>query len=511
MNTRSATNNEPQTGNHSSDEILDQLAQDIQSTLNFVRSSRRPAVQDCIIRSVNPLLRRVNEAAYRPLFVIIGPLRCYNSLLENMELQKRIYLASFLQRSGNAASVNEFCRLIKASAPEIRSRYEETYYRKCDFQSHEIQQNIQPSDDNLRWFIDMVLADAAFIIELLLRVYNKEERPISEIDFVFDSPGKIHDIRRDLFLAHNQLPLFILKQIYERAFSNTPGYPPFIQLCCNFFHQYFNQNISVHDLFQPNQSHVDFRAKLEGAKHFTDLLRTLQLQHSFDSPNRKSKSFCCNPKFKWIKVCVGSIWSLLFLSCQKTEDNSELESGRVQGKYLYSATLLREAGVKFRESSSRCLLDIKFNKNNGELKIPSLKVDYSTEPFFRNIMGWEQIYYPEETYICDYIFLMEYLIKSTEDVDLLVRKRIIINQLGSHAALVTLFNDLCKHIPQAENNRYSETFRALNAYNAVRHHGWIAKLRLFYFKSLWTSVATLAATVLLLLTLTQTICAIIAL
>ncbi|GMJ02867.1 hypothetical protein like AT2G28580 [Hibiscus trionum] len=322
----------------------------------------------------------------------------------------------------------------------------------------------------------------------------------------------MHDIRRDLFLAHNQLPLSILKQIYERAFAKNPDHPSFVHLSCNFFHHYFNQNISVHDLFQQNQSHVDFRTKLEGAKHFTDLLRTLQLQHSFESPSSNNKSFCCKPEFNWIKVCVASIWSsLYFSSCQKTEDNPELESGRVQGKYLYSATLLRAAGVKFRESSSRCLLDIKFNKNNGVLEIPSLKVDYSTEPFFRNIMGWEQSYYPEETQVCDYVFLMEYLIKSTEDVDLLVKKRIIINQLGSHAALVTLFNDLCKHIPQAENNRYSKTFRDLNAYNAVRHHGWTAKLRLHYFSSLWRSVATLAATALLLLTLTQTICAIISL
>ncbi|KAK8602699.1 hypothetical protein V6N13_084904 [Hibiscus sabdariffa] len=63
----------------------------------------------------------------------------------------------------------------------------------------------------------------------------------------------------------------------------------------------------------------------------------------------------------------------------------------------------------------------------------------------------------------------------------------------------------------AENNRYSETFRDLNAYNAVRYHGWIAKLRLLYFKSLWTSVGTVVAILLLLLTLTQTIRSIIAL
>ncbi|XP_039047472.1 UPF0481 protein At3g47200-like [Hibiscus syriacus] len=496
-------NHEPGTENNTSDENLDHLAKDIESTLKFVKSSKRPAVQHCIIRSVNPLLRRVNEAAYRPLFVIIGPLRCYTSLLEPMELQKRIYLASFLQRPGVGASLNEFCKLITASAPEIRSRYEETYYRRCDFKAHQIQQNIPPSDDNLQWFIEMVLADAAFIIELFLRIYHKEGQPESEIDFVFDSPGKIYDIRRDLFLAHNQLPLFVLKQIYDLAFGNNPDHhPSFIHLSCNFFYQYFNQNISIHDLFQPNQPHVDFIAKLEGAKHFTDLLRTLQLQHSFQNPGSNSKSFSCKPMFK----C-----SSLFPSGQKTEENSDLESGRVQGKYLYSATLLREAGVKFRVSSSRCLLDIKFNKTNGELSIPPLKLDESTEPFFRNIMGWEQSYYPEETHVCDYVFLMEYLIKSSDDVDLLVRKRIIINQLGSHTAVVTLFNDLCKHIPPTENNRYSETFRDLNAYNSVRRHGWMAKLRLLYFSSLWKSVATLAATALLLLTLTQTICALISL
>ncbi|KAE8661276.1 Detected protein of unknown function [Hibiscus syriacus] len=292
-------NHEPGTENNTSDENLDHLAKDIESTLKFVKSSKRPAVQHCIIRSVNPLLRRVNEAAYRPLFVIIGPLRCYTSLLEPMELQKRIYLASFLQRPGVGASLNEFCKLITASAPEIRSRYEETYYRRCDFKAHQIQQNIPPSDDNLQWFIEMVLADAAFIIELFLRIYHKEGQPESEIDFVFDSPGKIYDIRRDLFLAHNQLPLFVLKQIYDLAFGNNPDHhPSFIHLSCNFFYQYFNQNISIHDLFQPNQPHVDFIAKLEGAKHFTDLLRTLQLQHSFQNPGSNSKSFSCKPMFK---------------------------------------------------------------------------------------------------------------------------------------------------------------------------------------------------------------------
>ena len=106
---------------------------------------------------------------------------------------------------------------------------------------------------------------------------------------------------------------------------------------------------------------------------------------------------------------------------------------------------------------------------------------------------------------------MEYLIKSVEDVDLVIRRRIIINQLSSNTTVVTLFNNVCKRITSVENNRYSSIFRELNAYNAVRHHSWIAILRLNYFSTLWRGVATIAAVVLLVLTLIQTICALISL
>ncbi|XVF18346.1 hypothetical protein REPUB_Repub11eG0013800 [Reevesia pubescens] len=108
-------------------------------------------------------------------------------------------------------------------------------------------------------------------------------------------------------------------------------------------------------------------------------------------------------------------------------------------------------------------------------------------------------------------FHMEYLIKSTEDMDLLVRKRIIINQLGSNTTVVTLFNNFCKHITRVEKNSYFDIFRKLNAYNAVHRHSWIAILKLQYFSTLWTGVATIATVILLVLTLIQTIIAVISL
>ncbi|XVF18348.1 hypothetical protein REPUB_Repub11eG0014000 [Reevesia pubescens] len=491
-----ATNREAEIENDSSGEnLLNDLARQIQSNFDIVQQySQRPLEQDRIISCVEPLLREVNAAAYRPNFVIIGPLRPYDTILEQTEMRKRMHLASFLKRAEKKASLKDFCKLIKDSADQIRGCYEETFVRTWDFLSHKIQQNRPESDGSPELFIEMVLVDASFIIELFLRAYDNEGRHENDI------------FRRDLFLAHNQLPFFILKDIYKRAFNGNPDYPSFLHLTCHFFNLYYNQNISIGDIISPNNRHGEYRAKLKGAKHFTDLLRTLQLPYSFPKDSSKGKSFCS----KWIKnkvvYFIDLIRSSLLPSSSKKPEES-LESG----EYLYSAVLLREAGVRFKVSKSRCLLDIEFNPKNGELKIPPLRMDESTESFFRNLMAWEKCYYPHDTYICDYIFLMEYLIKSTEDVDLLVRKRIIINQLGSNAAVVTLFNNFCKHITRVEKNSYSDIFQKLNAYNAVRRHSWIAILKLQYFSTLWKGVATIAAVILLVLTLIQTIIAVISL
>ncbi|OMP06683.1 hypothetical protein COLO4_07978 [Corchorus olitorius] len=479
--------------NYSEEDLLKDFAEGIQSKFKIVKYyTQRPLKQDQIICCVDPLLREVNAAAYRPNFVIIGPLRCYDLILEKAEMQKRLYLNSFLQRAEKKANLNDFFKLIKDSASRIHGCYEEAYCRSWDFLNHIVQQNIPVSNTSLGLFIEMVLVDASFIIELFLRAHNKKESGGSD-EFVFEGPGKMQDIRRDLFLAHNQLPFFILKDLYELAFSGNPEYPSFLRLTCNFFSPYYNQNESIQHI-----ELLDNRAKLEGSKHFTDLLRTLQLPFLKENCG-KGKRRRCQPQF--VGRIKARVMSSLLPSSKKQEESE------VRGEYLYSAVLLREAGVKFKASRSRCLLEIEFD--NGELRIPCLRVDESTESFFRNLMAWEQRYYPRETHISDYIFLMEYLVKSTQDVDLLIRKSIIVNQLGSNTAVVNLFNNFCKHVTPGEKSRYANILSQLKAYSSVRHHSWIATLKLQHFSSPWKGVATIAAIVLLVLTLIQTICALI--
>lgn len=73
---------------------------------------------------------------------------------------------------------------------------------------------------------------------------------------------------------------------------------------------------------------------------------------------------------------------------------------------IYSATKLTEAGVD-----------------------SSFVVDEGTNGLFQNLMSLalEQCHYPSESYICkcNYIVLLDYLVNSAEDVELLVEKRLL--------------------------------------------------------------------------------------
>ncbi|XP_040956021.1 uncharacterized protein [Gossypium hirsutum] len=313
--------------------------------------------------------------------------------------------------------------------------------------------------------IGMILVDAGFILELLLRAYSEGLR--AENDLIFAKSGTIHDLKRDLMLLENQLPFFLLKKMYKRALKCNPHYPSFLHLTCHFFSHYYNQSISIDEVLSPNNPRSsEYRSNLEDPKHFTDLIRTFSATILHYSE-------------------AAAVWKM---------EHSER-------KYtLHEFDIIPKAGG--REE---------FDENNGELKIPPLKVDDSTESFYGNLMVWEQCYYPNDTFICDYIFLIGYLIKSAEDVSILVRKRILINQLGSPIEIVAMFNRLCKYINVGTENRYSSLFMKLNAYNAVPHHSWIAILKLEYFSTPWRGVATIAAIILLVLTMIQTICALISL
>ena len=113
----------------------------------------------CCIYRVPKRLRNVNKKAYTPKLISIGPVHHNNGELKGMQEQKEIYSNVFFSRI--CKSQDEFKCVIKKNEDEIRRCYAGGIS--------------QPKD-----FLDIILLDSIFIIELFLRNYEGQK---DEMDY----------------------------------------------------------------------------------------------------------------------------------------------------------------------------------------------------------------------------------------------------------------------------------------------------------------------------------------
>ncbi|XP_031259648.1 UPF0481 protein At3g47200-like [Pistacia vera] len=370
-----------------------------------------------------------------------------------MQNLKKGYQVKFFKNIRKKDKLENF---VKEEEQRIRYCYEATFE---NFSSDE--------------FIEMILGDAVFIIELFLRNYHDDRG-----DFLVSKPWLTNAIKLDLQLLENQLPYFVLEELYLLAYGCSAR-PSFLTLSRKFFGYKEPDEEAIQDM---------------EIKHFVDLRRhTMLVGVEIDEKLPKS-------------------------SGGKIED-------------LPSAVKLHESGVKFKsvknkdavkpgDSKRKCkpekgLLNIEFEKREREdsciwwlrgqvLKIPRLKIEDGTECLFRNLMALEQCHYPFETHICNYIDLMDALINTRKDVDLLVDHRIISNCVGDHDSIKVMFNRLCLEITPS-TSCYLDICKRLKEHHERWWNRTKATLISVYFENLWRGTGTIAAAILLLLTLLQTI------
>lgn len=307
--------------------------------------------------------------------------------------------------------------------------------------------------------VNIILVDSGFIFELFWKDYNKKDW--TENDTFLLIPLIRDTVAVDLFLFENQIPFHVLTNLFE--LSRTTGsdagnnaIPSFVELTFSYFDFY-------------NKPKLKFDDKNISISHFTDLIRTFHLQHP---PERRP------PR----------ITKLL--------------------KHVPTANELSEAGVHFKVLNSDCLLDLKFSE--GVLQMPKLKVEDRSEVLFRNMVALEQCHYPLESYITDYVCLLDFLINSSRDVDTLVQQEVLVNWTGDTDTVVNLFNSLGKNITQSNmNSNYLIVSHGLNYFYRNIFNKLKSTLRRDYCDSPWQTAATIAAIVLLVLSVIQTVCSII--
>ena len=444
--------------------------------------------EECIYKAPAALCDS-NRACYTPRVISIGPFHHGSEKLMPMEIQKQRYLKEFCKRlrGKTKESLKVLWRTIEDLEDDIKRRYAANTF---DFSRDQ--------------FVKMILFDAVFIFELFLK--NEEDMRDNQRyqdDFVIGKPWLRAAIQRDLILLENQLPFFILEKLYSLAIEETkPDYRSFLDLSCRYFEKY-GKNKTKPDETKPYE-----------VLHFTDLVRHfLSLKHpQLESPDGKqiknlySATMLHQAGIKF-KALSDHFTDLVrhFLSFK----HPQLESpdGK-QIKNLYSATMLHRAGIKFKALPDACLLDIRAWKENenpvkkGELHMPPLEIDNSTECLFRNLMALEQCRYPTEEFICRYVKLLDFLVDDKKDVDLLIENKVIVSRLGDSKAVAELMNKLCLEIVEVTSG-YDALSQLLNDYYESSWNKNKAYLVSVYFHNVWIGTGTVIGLIILAITVTR--------
>ncbi|XP_028772794.1 uncharacterized protein LOC114729902 [Neltuma alba] len=193
----------------------------------------------CCIYRVPTKIRLLNEEAYTPKVVSIGPFHHGDERLQEMERHKEIMFKRFARNA--MTNLDSLVDLAKQSESKVRASYFESInYDKKDH-------------------VKLILVDSAFIIQLFVmkkRRHMKHDGKLSQSQLT-------EDIFDDLLLLENQLPFFFLEELYDIAFPhNRRGdLPSFLELTYSCF-DYLNKQ-----KLEPDH-------KIE---HFTDLLRLFYL------------------------------------------------------------------------------------------------------------------------------------------------------------------------------------------------------------------------------------------
>ncbi|KAM7493052.1 hypothetical protein LguiB_027661 [Lonicera macranthoides] len=238
-----------------------------------------PSSKRCIYR-VPMELRKVNEEAYTPRIVSIGPFHRNNKKLESMDHVKKRYMKKLVRMSGN-------CKLHKC-IDFVKNREAKI----CDYYSEPIKMDT----DEL---VKRILVDSCFIIQFLISSYNCWED--NDDHSLSLEPMTLNNISLDLILLGNQVPffVFILEGLFTLATSASSEACSILDLAIHFLDH--ARNLHFFEEFNKHNSKQNFQS----IKHFAHLaLIRYQPPPQESSPPRKEnfRSLCSSTNLSKVEV-----------------------------------------------------------------------------------------------------------------------------------------------------------------------------------------------------------------
>ncbi|XP_028751724.1 UPF0481 protein At3g47200-like [Neltuma alba] len=350
---------------------------------------------------------------YIPDTVSIGPFHHHrNGNLKVKEEHKLHYLYTLLSRKPNLeATLHQCIKALGDIEQTARHCYEGTLNHKSDE------------------FVEIMLIDGCFIIELFLKYAYKGLRRRGDLIFTSEL---FFDVRKDLILLENQIPWMVLQSLFEIVPKPTPR--TLSELALGFFKKMLPGELEfLREKFSQEGNHL------------------LDLIHQ-----------CYIPTYAIVE---------------------SKKAGEPKAEDMKCASDLRKHGIKFMRYTAASLLDISFYK--GVFEIPPLETKKYNKILFKNLIALEQHHSDQIQYFTSYAKLMKAFISCKEDAKLFTHLRIVVSDSKDKAKhkdrdmvkeeALSLFSSLCDRV-DVKKFYYAGVVGEANDY-VTKGKSWWQKLK----------------------------------
>ncbi|XAR69610.1 hypothetical protein NMG60_11001265 [Bertholletia excelsa] len=411
----------------------------------IMSSSTKTSPKKHKIQRVPELLKRVdsNKDCYDPLVVSIGPFQHEETSLQPFNKIKRQFTEMYVESC--EISVAELYKMVEAVAEEARSCYAEGSIQQMDHTE----------------FVKMMFLDGCFVLQFIILVNGETiKKTMKNHDVAF--------VTRDLFLLENQLPFIVLQELRKPL-----------------------KNPEVVGLDKIKKFIIKHR--WAGHPSYTTWENTTNRGIQQSSRGQHE----------------GEPAHLLELLWREVIDPDVPKSKGCSWYSYRSVQELKASGICFGPTTgdAGCLFtSVRFEPRlvKAILRIPPMIIDDSTKAFFLNLVAYERCPDgPEVAGVSSYLYFIDTLIDSPEDVQELRKRQIILNALGSDKHVADMFNKIAKDLVPDLTVYEPVTTRIESHYkNDVKL--WITEWLHTHFRSPWTIAALIAALLVFGITITQT-------
>ncbi|KAF0920026.1 hypothetical protein E2562_032509 [Oryza meyeriana var. granulata] len=426
---------------------------------------------------VPPHVRNLHGGAeaYTPKFVSIGPIHHADETLRNHSHRLKVaYLHALIARRtpDPIDDVAVLAALIgyKAGVAAMEDRAR-AFYK-------------EPVDLVAEAFVDMLVLDGCFLLEHMLNLATGYEDPL--LHGTHWAPSQLHS---DLIRFENQVPFFVLAELLALSpLSRDPE----LEACRTGGRRDFLRSIGVHCLLRKDDDELKNLLPSDDIHHLLHLYSLSLTEARLRRPLAHAGWGAAAWRALW-KLPIMTLTPVAYLLCSGADDGKdEEEEAATKLPNIPSATDLQRVGIKFKRAPRKPdggFMDVRL-EDGDTLVIPMVNIEQFTAPQLQNLIALEQAT-PELPDDCScYAFFMDNLVANPADVALLESEGILKSNLGSHKAVVTYFNKLCRgNKLELEGNYLRSVFGALMERNRNPMYAWIRTLRKKYFSSPWGIIA----------------------